>query len=102
MILLLQVNKFNPAGDTLLSGMGVNLLLWRKKEEAAKIQESFMSKLNGRGLDRSSNQGQSRTGRSGQSLRANDKLKKQTETSENKQTKTKLKVKTTKENQKKK
>lgn len=99
---LVCVNKFNPAGDTLLSGMGVNLLLWRKKEEAAKIQESFMSKLSGRGLDRSSNQGQSRTGRSSQSLRANDKLKKQTETSENKQTKTKLKVKTTKENQKKK
>lgn len=89
---LVCVNKFNPAGDTLLSGMGVNLILWRRKEEAAKIQESFMSKLSGRGLDKSANQGQLRMRRSGQSWRANDKLRKQTETSENKQTKTKLKV----------
>lgn len=51
-----------------------------------------MSKLSGRGLDKSANQGQLRMRRSGQSWRANDKLRKQTETSENKQTKSKLKV----------
>lgn len=96
---LVCVNKFNIDGDTLLSGMGVNLLLWKRKEEAAKIQESFMSKLSRRGLDQSSNQGQTRTGRSGQSRRANDKLKKMTETSESKQTKTKMK--TTQDNQRK-
>lgn len=68
------------------------MILWRRKEEAAKIQESFMSKLSGRGLDKSANQGQLRMRRSGQSWRANNKLRKQTETSENKQTKSKLKV----------
>ncbi|XP_022338170.2 DNA damage-binding protein 2-like isoform X1 [Crassostrea virginica] len=91
---LVCVNKFNSDGDTLLSGMGVNLLLWRRKEEAAKIQESFMSKLDGKSLDPSSHQGQTRSSRAGQSKRAGDKLKKTKDTTESKQTKSKLKLKT--------
>ncbi|XP_061196918.1 DNA damage-binding protein 2-like [Saccostrea echinata] len=99
---LVCVNKFNINGDTLLSGMGVNLLLWKRREEAAKIQESLMSKISGKGLDQSSNSGQTRSGRSNQSKRANEKLKKMKESTETKQTKAKLMLKTTEEKQKKK
>ncbi|XP_062606805.1 DNA damage-binding protein 2-like isoform X1 [Saccostrea cucullata] len=99
---LVCVNKFNINGDTLLSGMGVNLLLWKRREEAAKIQESLMSKISGKGLDQSSNSGQTRSGRLNQSKRANEKLKKMKESTETKQTKAKLMWKTTEEKQKKK
>ena len=53
-----------------------------------------MSKLDGKSLDPSSHQGQTRSSRAGQSKRAGDKLKKTKDTTESKQTKSKLKLKT--------
>ncbi|XP_048751800.2 DNA damage-binding protein 2-like isoform X1 [Ostrea edulis] len=96
---LVCVNKFNVNGDTLLSGMGVNLLLWKRKEVAAKIQESLMSKISGKNLDQGSG-GQTRSGRSNQSKRANEKLRKMNESKETKQKKAKLQLKVKEENRK--
>ncbi|KAK3603471.1 hypothetical protein CHS0354_030311 [Potamilus streckersoni] len=44
------VNKFNRQGDTLASGMGINILLWNKKEEDAKLQEELMTKVKSKSL----------------------------------------------------
>lgn len=79
--------------------VGVNLLLWKRKEVAAKIQESLMSKISGKNLDQGSG-GQTRSGRSNQSKRANEKLRKMNESKETKQKKAKLQLKVKEENRK--
>ncbi|XP_069125992.1 LOW QUALITY PROTEIN: DNA damage-binding protein 2-like [Argopecten irradians] len=46
---IISVNKFSNDGNYLASGMGVNILLWTKKEELVKTQEGLMTSLKGLG-----------------------------------------------------
>ncbi|KAM4899177.1 LOW QUALITY PROTEIN: DNA damage-binding protein 2 [Sylvia borin] len=39
---IISLNKFNPMGDTLASGMGFNILIWNQEEMAAKKHEHLL------------------------------------------------------------
>jgi hypothetical protein len=66
--------------------------LWKRKEVAARIQESFMSKMKGKNIGQGS-QGQARSGRSNQTKRANEKLRKIDDSKDSKRKKAKLQLK---------
>ncbi|XP_072842127.2 DNA damage-binding protein 2 isoform X3 [Pogona vitticeps] len=68
---IISLNKFNPMGDTLASGMGFNILIWGHEEMISKKQERLMQAVTeqGNGCRTSSRQGgprnrQSETGTS--------------------------------------
>ncbi|XP_076127667.1 DNA damage-binding protein 2 isoform X2 [Alosa pseudoharengus] len=41
---IISLNKFNPLGDVLASGMGVNILVWKREEIVSGMQESLLQK----------------------------------------------------------
>ncbi|XP_064368757.1 DNA damage-binding protein 2 isoform X2 [Dromaius novaehollandiae] len=67
---IISLNKFNPMGDTLASGMGFNILIWSREEMVAKKQEHLLKamteqgigsrSLSRRGLQRQANPGTSK------------------------------------------
>uniref|UniRef100_A0A6J0U4K8 DNA damage-binding protein 2 n=1 Tax=Pogona vitticeps TaxID=103695 RepID=A0A6J0U4K8_9SAUR len=68
---IISLNKFNPMGDTLASGMGFNILIWGHEEMISKKQERLLQGVTeqGNGCRTSSRQGgprnrQSETGTS--------------------------------------
>ncbi|NWR67938.1 DDB2 protein, partial [Bucorvus abyssinicus] len=42
---IISLNKFNPMGDTLASGMGFNILIWSREEMVAKKQEHLFKAM---------------------------------------------------------
>ncbi|XP_059705343.1 DNA damage-binding protein 2 isoform X2 [Haemorhous mexicanus] len=42
---IISLNKFNPMGDTLASGMGFNILIWNQEEMAAKKHEHLLKAM---------------------------------------------------------
>ncbi|KAM6393398.1 DNA damage-binding protein 2 isoform 5-T5 [Pluvialis apricaria] len=47
---IISLNKFNPMGDTLASGMGFNILIWSREEMVAKKQEHLLKAMTEQGL----------------------------------------------------
>ncbi|XP_005236408.1 DNA damage-binding protein 2 isoform X1 [Falco rusticolus] len=47
---IISLNKFNPMGDTLASGMGFNILIWSRKEMVAKKQEHLLKAMTEQGI----------------------------------------------------
>uniref|UniRef100_A0A8B9RSL7 DNA damage-binding protein 2 n=1 Tax=Accipiter nisus TaxID=211598 RepID=A0A8B9RSL7_9AVES len=45
-----DLNKFNPMGDTLASGMGFNILIWSREEMVAKKQEHLLKAMTEQGI----------------------------------------------------
>ncbi|XP_062404161.1 DNA damage-binding protein 2 isoform X2 [Sardina pilchardus] len=41
---IISLNKFNPLGDVMASGMGVNILVWKREEIVSGMQESLLTK----------------------------------------------------------
>ncbi|XP_069479262.1 DNA damage-binding protein 2 isoform X2 [Ambystoma mexicanum] len=50
---IISLNQFNPMGDTLASGMGVNILIWSREDAVVKKQEHLMKAMveHGIGMD---------------------------------------------------
>nr|XP_048708058.1 DNA damage-binding protein 2 isoform X4 [Caretta caretta] len=42
---IISLNKFNPMGDTLASGMGFNILIWSREEMVTKKQEHLLKAM---------------------------------------------------------
>ncbi|XP_066491853.1 DNA damage-binding protein 2 [Tiliqua scincoides] len=49
---IVTLNKFNPMGDTLASGMGFNILIWSRDEMITKKQERLMQAMTDQGIGR--------------------------------------------------
>ncbi|XP_030056749.1 DNA damage-binding protein 2 isoform X2 [Microcaecilia unicolor] len=49
---IISLNRFNPMGDTLASGMGFNILIWNRQEVMKKRQEKLMKIMTEQGLGR--------------------------------------------------
>ncbi|KAM6274663.1 DNA damage-binding protein 2 isoform 2-T2 [Porphyrio hochstetteri] len=47
---IISLNKFNPMGDTLASGMGFNILIWSREEMVAKKQEHLLKAMTDQGI----------------------------------------------------
>uniref|UniRef100_A0A8D0GHJ8 DNA damage-binding protein 2 n=1 Tax=Sphenodon punctatus TaxID=8508 RepID=A0A8D0GHJ8_SPHPU len=47
---IISLNKFNPMGDTLASGMGFNILIWSREEMVTKKQECLLKAMTERGI----------------------------------------------------
>ncbi|XP_003214666.2 DNA damage-binding protein 2 isoform X2 [Anolis carolinensis] len=47
---IISLNKFNPMGDTLASGMGFNILIWSREEMVTKKQERLMQAMTEQGI----------------------------------------------------
>ncbi|XP_061466925.1 DNA damage-binding protein 2 isoform X2 [Rhineura floridana] len=47
---IISLNKFNPMGDTLASGMGFNILIWSREEMVTKKQECLMQSMTEQGI----------------------------------------------------
>ncbi|XP_064922034.1 DNA damage-binding protein 2 isoform X2 [Columba livia] len=47
---IISLNKFNPMGDTLASGMGFNILIWSREEMVAKKQEHLLKTMTEQGI----------------------------------------------------
>ncbi|KAJ6667170.1 hypothetical protein lerEdw1_017148 [Lerista edwardsae] len=47
---IVALNKFNPMGDTLASGMGFNILIWSREEMITKKQERLMQAMTEQGI----------------------------------------------------
>ncbi|XP_060619456.2 DNA damage-binding protein 2 isoform X1 [Anolis sagrei] len=47
---IISLNKFNPMGDTLVSGMGFNILIWSREEMVAEKQERLMQAMAEQGV----------------------------------------------------
>ncbi|KYO21749.1 DNA damage-binding protein 2 [Alligator mississippiensis] len=47
---IISLNKFNPMGDTLASGMGFNILIWSREEMVAKKQEHLLKAMTQQGI----------------------------------------------------
>ena len=75
--LFLQLNKFNHRGDMLASTMGLNILLWARKEFLAEKQEALMTSIKNSGIkpNSGSSQGQVRRGGGGGGGRSEGKKK---------------------------
>ncbi|XP_033730251.1 DNA damage-binding protein 2-like [Pecten maximus] len=90
---IVSVNKFSNDGNLLVSGMGVNILLWMKKEEVAKTQEGLVTSLKGLG-HQGSNSTRSNSSRQPRNKSDEKKMKKlQGSKTETKNMKLKLKSK---------
>ncbi|EMP40989.1 DNA damage-binding protein 2 [Chelonia mydas] len=46
---IISLNKFNPMGDTLASGMGFNILIWSREEMVTKKQEHLLKAMTEQG-----------------------------------------------------
>ncbi|KAG5274064.1 hypothetical protein AALO_G00158770 [Alosa alosa] len=53
---IISLNKFNPLGDVLASGMGVNILVWKREEIVSGMQESLLQRRKEEGRGRSPQQ----------------------------------------------
>ncbi|XP_078540596.1 DNA damage-binding protein 2 [Lissotriton helveticus] len=49
---IISLNQFNPMGDTLASGMGVNILIWSREDAVEKKQEELMKAMAEQGIGR--------------------------------------------------
>ncbi|XP_069077757.1 DNA damage-binding protein 2 isoform X1 [Pleurodeles waltl] len=49
---IISLNQFNPMGDTLASGMGVNILIWSRENVVEKKQEELMKAMAEQGIGR--------------------------------------------------
>ncbi|XP_053112391.1 DNA damage-binding protein 2 isoform X2 [Hemicordylus capensis] len=47
---IISLNKFNPMGDTLASGMGFNIMIWSRDEMVTKKQECLMQAMTEQGI----------------------------------------------------
>ncbi|XP_044291676.1 DNA damage-binding protein 2 [Varanus komodoensis] len=47
---IISLNKFNPMGDTLASGMGFNILIWNREEMITKKQEHLLQAMTEQGI----------------------------------------------------
>ncbi|XP_043371714.1 DNA damage-binding protein 2 isoform X2 [Dermochelys coriacea] len=47
---IISLNKFNPMGDTLASGMGFNILIWSREEMVTKKQEHLLKAMTEQGI----------------------------------------------------
>ncbi|XP_075783772.1 DNA damage-binding protein 2 isoform X2 [Pelodiscus sinensis] len=47
---IISLNKFNPMGDTLASGMGFNILIWSREEMVTKKQEHLLKAMTEQGV----------------------------------------------------
>uniref|UniRef100_A0ACB8G3P7 DNA damage-binding protein 2 n=1 Tax=Sphaerodactylus townsendi TaxID=933632 RepID=A0ACB8G3P7_9SAUR len=47
---IISLNKFNPMGDTLASGMGFNILIWSREEMVTRKQECLMQAMTEQGI----------------------------------------------------
>ncbi|XP_007431630.1 DNA damage-binding protein 2 [Python bivittatus] len=47
---IISLNKFNPMGDTLASGMGFNILIWNREVLVTKKQEDLMQAMKEQGI----------------------------------------------------
>ncbi|XP_028582303.2 DNA damage-binding protein 2 isoform X1 [Podarcis muralis] len=47
---IISLNKFNPMGDTLASGMGFNILVWSREEMVTQNQECLMQSMTEQGM----------------------------------------------------
>uniref|UniRef100_A0A8V0ZRW7 DNA damage-binding protein 2 n=1 Tax=Gallus gallus TaxID=9031 RepID=A0A8V0ZRW7_CHICK len=47
---IISLNKFNPMGDTLASGMGFNILIWSREEMVMKKQEHLLKAMTEQGI----------------------------------------------------
>ena len=96
--MILQLNKFNHRGDMLASTMGVNILLWARKEFLAEKQEALMTSMKNIGIDPNSGSSQGQRRRGGGGGRGREVKKKPNKDSQTKQGKkaaqTKLHTKT--------
>lgn len=100
---IVSLNKFNARGDYLASGMGVNLLLWGRKQEVEDRQQSLLDAGRRSGLDLLLGSGRDRRA-GGQRASGRGPLSGQTKSKKNDldnvkmklQTKTKTKAKNTK------
>ncbi|XP_072193075.1 DNA damage-binding protein 2 isoform X1 [Excalfactoria chinensis] len=69
---IISLNKFNPMGDTLASGMGYNILIWSREEMVMKKQKHLMKAMTEQGIG---SQSLSRRGRQRQANPGTSKLK---------------------------
>ncbi|MGH0183861.1 UNVERIFIED_CONTAM: hypothetical protein FKN15_013150 [Acipenser sinensis] len=52
------LNKFNPMGDTLASGMGFNILIWSREEMVTSKQETLLKMMQEQGIGADTSRGQ--------------------------------------------
>ncbi|KAJ7414705.1 DNA damage-binding protein 2 [Willisornis vidua] len=69
---IISLNKFNPMGDTLASGMGFNILIWSREEMVAKKQEHLLKAMTEQGIG---NRSSSRRGGQRQANPGTSKIK---------------------------
>ncbi|XP_060891477.1 DNA damage-binding protein 2 isoform X2 [Labrus mixtus] len=93
-----SVNKFNPMGDVLGSGMGVTVLVWDRNESLIGDRDTAEKESSADGL-KSQRRTQPRSGRDRRGLPVDAKLKKKLASLEESETKTKTKTVFTKQKQ---
>ncbi|KAM7002222.1 DNA damage-binding protein 2 isoform 2-T4 [Tautogolabrus adspersus] len=93
-----SVNKFNPMGDVLGSGMGVTVLVWDRNESLISDRHTVQKESSADGL-KSQRRTQPRSGRDRRGLPLDAKLKKKLVSLEESETKTKTKTGCTKQKQ---
>ncbi|RXM28872.1 DNA damage-binding protein 2, partial [Acipenser ruthenus] len=54
----IKLNKFNPMGDTLASGMGFNILIWSREEMVTSKQETLLKMMQEQGIGADTSRGQ--------------------------------------------
>ncbi|XP_034542256.1 DNA damage-binding protein 2 isoform X1 [Notolabrus celidotus] len=86
------VNKFNPMGDVLGSGMGVTVLVWDRNESLISDENTVQSESSAEGV-RSQRRSQPRSSRDRRAPAMDSKLKKKLASLEDSETKTKTKTK---------
>ncbi|KAK6472531.1 DNA damage-binding protein 2 isoform X1 [Huso huso] len=55
---IISLNKFNPMGDTLASGMGFNILIWSREEMVTSKQETLLKMMQEQGIGADTSRGQ--------------------------------------------
>ncbi|KAK7093550.1 hypothetical protein V1264_007277 [Littorina saxatilis] len=90
---IVSLNKFNDRGDYLVSGMGVNLLLWGRKQEVEERQLSLLADERHSEFSPLQRRGQGSGGRSSNS-RSRPPSTKQTKSKKDTDTKMKMKLQT--------
>jgi len=90
---IVTLNKFNNQGDILASAMGFEILIWRRREEAERLQEEFMAKYKSSRVGSEQGRGASTSGQSSQGRRRQNKQRKPATREKQPDTKVKLKTK---------
>ncbi|KAM4619002.1 DNA damage-binding protein 2 [Polymixia lowei] len=89
---IISVNKFNPAGDIIGSGMGVNILVWNREDSVIGKQCKLVEEMGSRaGSSRGQRGSQQRSNRDRRGSAGDAKLKKKLASLESSETKAKTK-----------